>query len=118
MLSGFVCAYHPGFESQAHHLSCFYSRNLYYICHCIEKRTKINKKLPGFAAHILDVALLPLASCLTLTCVRNKAKFKGQFLLKSSINYYSLIDFGVGSLTFKSLIPGIEGSESTVSWII
>ena len=25
----------------------FYSQNLYYNCHCIEKRTKINKKKPG-----------------------------------------------------------------------
>ena len=34
----------PGFESQAHHL-CFF--NLYWNCN--EKRTKLNKKRPGFA---------------------------------------------------------------------
>ena len=33
----------PGFESQAHHQR-FYSQILYCICHCIVKRTKINKK--------------------------------------------------------------------------
>ena len=37
----------PGFESQAHH-TYYYSKILYYICHCIEKRTKI-KKRPGLA---------------------------------------------------------------------
>ena len=36
----------PGFESQAHNLR-FYSLILYFICHCIEKWTKINKKRPG-----------------------------------------------------------------------
>ena len=30
----------PGLDSQAHHLS-FDSQILYYICHCIEKRTKM-----------------------------------------------------------------------------
>ena len=29
-----------------------YSQILYYICHCLEKRTKINKNGPGFP-HIL-----------------------------------------------------------------
>ena len=38
----------PRFESQAHHLRC-YSQILYYVCHCIEKRMKINKKSPGSA---------------------------------------------------------------------
>ena len=41
----------PGFKSQAHHL-CFYSQILYYICHWIEKKMKINKQMPGLA-HIL-----------------------------------------------------------------
>ena len=40
----------PGFESQAHS-QCFsvYSQILCYICHCIEKRTIINKKRLCFA---------------------------------------------------------------------
>ena len=46
--SGFVSAYHPGFESQAYHLH-FYSQILYSNCHCIEKRTKIYKKRSGLA---------------------------------------------------------------------
>ena len=40
----------PGLESEAHHLR-FYSQILYYICHCIEKRTKINKEEPGFGPY-------------------------------------------------------------------
>ena len=34
----------PGFESQANHLR-YFSQILYYTCHCIEKRTKINKNM-------------------------------------------------------------------------
>ena len=34
----------PRFESQAHHLRLFHSRILYYVCHCVEKRTKIKQK--------------------------------------------------------------------------
>ena len=41
----------PGFKSQAHHPHC-YSQILYSICHCTEKRTKINKKRPGLASNI------------------------------------------------------------------
>ena len=34
-----------GFKSQAHHLHfSFYSQILFYICNCVEKRTKKNKK--------------------------------------------------------------------------
>ena len=38
----------PGFESKAHHL-CSYIQIFYYICHRIEKRTKIDKKRQGLA---------------------------------------------------------------------
>ena len=38
-----------GFKSQAHHLCFLHFHILYYIYHCVEKRTKINKKGPGSA---------------------------------------------------------------------
>ena len=36
-----------GFESQAHHLR-FLQSNFVLCCHCVEERTKINKKEAGF----------------------------------------------------------------------
>ena len=42
----------PGFDYQAQNLR-FYILILYYICHCAEKRIKINKKRPGLA-HFLE----------------------------------------------------------------
>ena len=38
----------PGFESQVHH---YIVKIFLYICQCIEKRTKINKKRPGLAPY-------------------------------------------------------------------
>ena len=41
---------HPRFDSQAHHLRFNHLQsNLCFICPCIVKRTKINKKSPGLA---------------------------------------------------------------------
>ena len=44
-----------GFESQTHHLRFYHilQWNLCYICLCIVKRTKINKKRPDLA-HLLE----------------------------------------------------------------
>ena len=39
-----------GFEAQVHHL-CFYSHNLCYICHCIEKEDENNQKETGFGPY-------------------------------------------------------------------
>ena len=51
-LSGFFCVYHievPGSNPKNTNFN-FYCQILYYICHCIEKRTKTNKKA-GFGPY-------------------------------------------------------------------
>ena len=52
-LSGSVCAFHPAarvrIPSKPSQLLFHLQSNLCYNCHCIVKRTKINKKRPGLA---------------------------------------------------------------------
>ena len=53
-LQGFVCAYHPVVpgSNPKHTMDAFIVQILYYNCHFVEKRTKINKKRLGLG-HIL-----------------------------------------------------------------
>ena len=50
-LSRFVCTYHPTVQGSIPKYTTYALKYqiLYYICHCVEKRTKINKKRPGLA---------------------------------------------------------------------
>ena len=56
----FLCAYHPVVQGSnpKHTIYAFStcSQILYYVCPRVEKRTKINKKRPGFAQNNVDNA--------------------------------------------------------------
>ena len=48
-----------------------FSQIMYYFCHCIEKRTKINNRRPGLACNLMGSITVWLTSC--LFCVDSAA---------------------------------------------
>ena len=103
----------PGFESQALHLR-FCSQVYYYTSHCIEKRTKINKKMPG-QAHVLKCYRRQLNySCISLSRARAKNVLKFEIVKKSFFFEEVMKVNQQQPLPFPECIPPVENFAFSV----